>query len=187
MSYRNFLFGVGVGLFFAAGFFSVYPPAGNQSQALTKDELKTLADAQQMAVIPKAEYEQLKKSAKQDDEKPVSAGIKSVDPPKPPVKPDVQAPATSTVNQPAAPAATPPAEPAPTPPPPVSFTITPGMDGGRVAGLLADVGLVGDKDDFVAALRKEKKLARIRTGKYQAQKGTSIDDLIDMITRPPQR
>lgn len=83
MSSRSFLYGMGSGLLAAAVFLLVFPQPDRTTQ-LSQDELQKLASQKQLVLVPKEEYERLKKADK-------TSAI-PVKPPSTPAVPQSQAP-----------------------------------------------------------------------------------------------
>ncbi|MGD8191043.1 hypothetical protein ACQCN2_13780 [Brevibacillus ginsengisoli] len=209
---RNLLIGFGVGLVFSAGFLSVFPMA-SPSMELTKDQLEAYAKAQNFVLMPKDQFEELKKGKETGKQAPTNpkAPVK----PSQPTAPSQMTPPASVSQQgqvvpptqiaaPSTAAALPPNGTAPsanmsapqvTPPKATEVPTTPvenvtvripykatGIDTAR---LLVEAGLLPKDNNFVAALKGQNKLNRIRVGSYQIPKGTSADKIIQIITTPP--
>ncbi|WP_134686226.1 MltG/YceG/YrrL family protein [Brevibacillus migulae] len=188
---RNLLMGFGAGLVFAAGFMIVFPPQG-KSAVMTKEQLQSAAQAYDMVLVSKQEYEKWKEKEESGNKgKAPTAPAKPVSPTAPkqgtgqaPAAPKTPAEGT-TPTTPAAPAQQAPAAPA-APADKVSFTVTAGMTSANVAAQLVKAGVLPPNNQFVRKLRDQNKLNRIRTGTYSLEKGMSEDDVIKLLTTPPR-
>ncbi|NGQ94037.1 hypothetical protein G3578_02475 [Brevibacillus sp. SYP-B805] len=201
MDKRSLLFGFGAGVAFAAGFMLVFPAQGPTAFSLTKEQLQAAAEANQMVLVPKQEYE------KWQQHKQSEAPVTPPSAPGQPTAPAVQLPSAAEPSQPQAPAAPQPQKPAgqapathsqplkptgqpPTAPsapkPTVSFTVKPGMTSTDVARGLVQAGVLPPDSPFVEKLREQKKLNRIRSGIYTIPKGIPVDELIRLLTTPPK-
>jgi hypothetical protein len=190
MDKRSLLSGFGAGVVFAAGFLLVFPAQGPTSSSLTKEQLQAAAEAYQMVLVPKQEYDKWQQKNKQS-EAPVTPPSAPVQPTAPAVRP----PSAATPSQPQAPAAPPPQPQMPAgqapaapvvPKPTVSFTVKPGMSSTDVARGLVQAGVLPPDSPFVEKLREQKKLNRIRSGTYKIPKGITVDELIRLLTTPPR-
>ncbi len=188
---RNLFLGFGAGLVFAAGFMIVFPPQG-ASSALTKEELQTAAQAYNMMLIPKQEYEELREKKQQENEaKTPSTPAKPATPAAPapgagqaPAEPKAPAAGgTPTTTNPMPPANQPPAAPKEQ----ISFRVNAGMTSAHVSRELVKAGILPENNQFVQKLRDQNKLDRIRTGTYQIEKGIAEDELIKLLTTPPRK
>lgn len=190
---RNLLLGFGAGLAFAAGFMLVFPPQQTASQ-FTKEQLQSAAEAYNMMLISKQEYEEWK-----GEKEPAAGNDKA---PAAPAKPTAPTAPKQEAGQPPAqpkppasdsttPTPTPPTSQTPTaavaPKEKISFRVTPGMNSTDVSSLLVNAGVLPAKNQFIRKLRDRNKLNRIRSGFYQIEKGISEDDLIKLLTTPPRR
>ncbi|SHJ06333.1 hypothetical protein [Lutispora thermophila] len=66
----------------------------------------------------------------------------------------------------------------------ISFEILKGYNSYDTAEVLLNSGLISDKDVFINRIRKRDKQRNIQTGVFIIKKGTSIDDIINIITTP---
>jgi len=188
---RSLLMGFGAGLVFAAGFMIVFPPQGN-SAVMTKEQLQSAAEAYDMIIVSKQEYEKWKEKEESGNEgKTPTTPAKPVSPTSPKQgtgqAPDApKAPAGGAApSKPTAPADQAPAAPN-APAEKVSFSVTPGMTSANVAAQLVKAGVLPPNNQFVRKLRDQNKLNRIRTGTYNLEKGMSEDELIKQLTTPPR-
>lgn len=188
MTNRNLFLGFGAGLVFAAGFMIVFPPQGSSS-VLTKEQLQAAAQAYNMMLIPKQEYDELQEKKQQENE------AKAPKAPAQPASPTAIAPGAGQAPvEPKAPAAggrpTMPAAPANQAPAAakekISFQVTPGMTSATVSSQLVKAGILPADNQLIRKLRDQKKLNRIRTGTYLIEKGISEEDLIKLLTTPPR-
>lgn len=65
----------------------------------------------------------------------------------------------------------------------ISFTIERGMSSIAVANLLEKIGLVDDADSFNEYIVAQGKAAVIRTGSFSLPKGSSYQEIMDVITK----
>ena len=65
----------------------------------------------------------------------------------------------------------------------VRFTVPKGASGGKVAQLLADAELVESKQAFINALEKSKKANRIQVGTFTIPAGSTVEDIVDILTK----
>ncbi|MGE5704241.1 MAG: hypothetical protein ACM32O_17080 [Clostridia bacterium] len=99
----------------------------------------------------------------------------------------IQSPATpESSNQPAASAA-PEAKAPAVPQPSVSLRIPGATNATKAGEIMVQAGLIEKPQQLVDALRSAKKLDRIRAGNYTIPKGTSVDDIVKLITTPPKK
>ncbi|MFM1650844.1 hypothetical protein ACI7RC_01940 [Brevibacillus sp. B_LB10_24] len=170
----RWLFGFGTGLIAAAAFLYILGLAQEPAVA-TEEKLRTAAMQQQLIVLSQQEYDELVERGKKPQPTPE----------KPPVPPAEQAlPAESLPQGGASPAETA-AKPAEPKPELVTVKVTPKMSGTAVARMLVNAGLLDADNRFVDTLRTKQKLNRIRTGTYQFAKGTSVEEIIRVMTTPP--
>ncbi|GAA4700962.1 endolytic transglycosylase MltG [Brevibacillus fulvus] len=85
-----------------------------------------------------------------------------------PASPEVEQPGQPTVSEPT-----------------VEVRIPGGYSTNQVGQLLHKAGLVADVNGFVAEMKAEQKVDRIRAGTYQLSKNLTMDQLIKLITTPP--
>lgn len=204
MMKRNLFIGFGLGLVFSAGFLSVFSNT-TPSMELSKEQLEAYAKAQNYVLVPKDQYEELKQGTEKGNQAPTR--------PTSPVKPS-EPTAPSKVTPPPAEGqpgqAVPPAgTPSPTTTVPPTQGTVPSADGPKTpqspaapaeivtvtipykatgidtARLLVEAGLLPQKNQFIATLKKQNKLNRIRVGTYKIPKGTSTEKIIEIITTPP--
>jgi hypothetical protein len=164
---RSMLLGFGAGLVFAAGFMLVFPSPAATPPTLTKEQLQAAAEASNMILVPKQEYEG-----------------KPATPPAAPAQPTPPSAQKPTAGAPAQPQTT--AVPA-VPTQYVEFRIIPGTNSAEVALQLVKAGILPKENQFVEKLRDQKKLNRIRSGTYRIPKGISVDELIRLLTTPPKK
>lgn len=208
---RSLLLGFGAGLVFAAGFMMVFPVAGNQGAALNQKQLEEAAAALNMVLVPKEQTQTGKEEKKvgEDLKQPPTTPTTPHAPAAPsagtgkgtPSQPSASKPSTPVTpsTKPGAAPALPTApadQKAPTSPTPtapmapaknISFSVTPGMTSAKVAAALVKQGILPANNRFVAKLRDQNKLNRIRTGSYQIPQGISEDELIRLLTTPPRK
>lgn len=65
----------------------------------------------------------------------------------------------------------------------ISFSISNGDSGYKIDSKLLDLGLIKQKGDFVNKIIELKLDSKIKIGDYQIKKGSSIEDIINQITR----
>ncbi|WP_019119147.1 hypothetical protein [Brevibacillus massiliensis] len=172
----RWLFGFGTGLIAAAGVLYTgwldEEPAG-----ATEEELRQAAMQQQLVLLSQQEYDKLLEMSKKPQQ--------TLE--KPPVPPADQAgPPQSQPQGDALPKETA-AKPDEPKPELVTVKVTPKMSSTAVARMLVSAGLLDAENRFVDKLRAEQKLNRVRTGTYQFAKGTSVEEIIRVMTTPPPK
>ena len=208
MCKRELLFGFGAGMLVAAAALGLVRPDEKTSAAaaLSREEIRAAAEGLEMVVLSREEYEQLKQGEKVDAEQ-------VPDPPRKPVEPTVQeaeSPRAGTAESPevsapdpATPASapeTPPAavpsaalQPASAQPPSqpsavirkkISIPYKATAEG--VARMLVAEGILPADNKLVDILRAQNKLHRIRVGTYEFSVPASEEEIVRIITTPPQ-
>ncbi len=182
MSSRNLFLGFGAGLVVAAGFLSLFSPQPQPSgSALTKDQLRSAAEAQNYVLVEKDDYQRLTEEKK-------AAENPSSQPPVPPKPP--QSTVQTQPNLPAKPAASPVSSAPKKPEAPVqmvSVTIPYAATAEDVEKLLVKAGVLQKENKLIGTLRDRDKLDRIRVGTYQLAKGANEDQIVSLITTPPKK
>lgn len=202
---RNLMIGFGLGLLFSASFLTIFPSAVPQGK-LTQEQLEAYAKSQNFVLVPQKEYDEFVKEKNPQGKQPTQSPVPPTNPqdttsPQPvtpplqqvppanPTTPNTTAPPTGA-NPPAT--ATPPASKAPSPPTQpsapvkkVTITIPYNSTAKNVARMLVEAGLLPVNNNFIAQLKEKQKLNRIRVGTYKIPEGTSVDEIIHMITTPP--
>jgi hypothetical protein len=206
MSKREWLFGFGAGLFVASTVLGAVQHAAPASSAsLTKEQVKQAAEALQMVILSKAEYDRLRQEQ--------NVSLPSAASPKQPQTPSVTAPTQPKTQSPRPPednsGPQPPSTPAPaaagdsskpggntansTPsaPKPPAATVTVQVPyratAEGVARSMVEAGVLKADNTLVETLRAQNKLNRIRVGTYQIPVGASEAEIVRIITTPPAK
>jgi outer membrane biosynthesis protein TonB len=213
MRKRELLAGFGAGLMVAAAVLgAVHHAAPASSASLTKEQVKQAAEALQMVVLSKAEYDRLRQEQKVSlppaptpPKQPQAPAVVTPSQPKTqtPLPPEVDRnPETAAAPQP--PSAAVPAAgsepsktdgnsriPGPAAPQPPAATVTVQVPykatAEGVARKLVEAGVLGADNTLVETLRAQNKLNRIRVGTYQIPTGASETDIVRIITTPPAK
>ncbi|HCJ56413.1 hypothetical protein [Lutispora sp.] len=69
----------------------------------------------------------------------------------------------------------------------VEIKVSKGYDSYKTADVLAEHGLIDDKNGFMDRLYKRGKDDKIQYGSFILKKGMSYDDIIDVITKPKKQ
>ncbi|MGC5324091.1 hypothetical protein [Brevibacillus sp. SYSU BS000544] len=200
---RNLLIGFGLGLLFSASFLTIFPSAAPEGKP-TQEQLEAYAKSQNYVLVPKKQYDELVKDKKPESESPKApTSPQDTTPPQQVTPPTTQVPPANATspNAPVPPTgtdqpetSTPPAANTPsTPTQPtapvkiVTITIPYNSTAKNVARMLVDAGLLPENNNFVTQLKEKQKLNRIRVGTYKIPTGTSVDEIIRIITTPPPK
>ena len=208
MRKRELLFGFGLGLLVAAATVALIQPQAVpvSSQGLTRENLTEAAEALDMVVLSKQEYEELQQEKKVEvgsvPASPQAPEAPSVDSAKAPQQPAVQPPAVDAPEQAEAPAPSAPAEapaqaenpqtaaPAAAQPPAAAvtkvFSIPYKATAEGVARTLVEEGILQEDNRLVDVLRAQNKLNRIRVGTYELTLPVTEEEIVEMITTPPK-
>lgn len=206
MRKRELFLGFGAGLLVASASIALIQPKENASipSGLTRETIAEAAKALEMVVLTREEYDELQQEKK----------VQLDPPPTPPQRPEaptvgaadvpqttpVQAPEVSTPEAATAPAGSvtqePPAPDIPQtsgpesvqPPAPVTkvFSIPYRETAQGVARTLVEEGILQENNRLVEVLRAQNKLNRIRVGEYEVSLPVTEEQIVELITTPPQ-
>jgi len=187
MKLKYYMRGLGIGIILTTFLFII----SGYDKKLTKEEIVELAK----------EYGMVDAKEQKDPLEQVLGEIIPTKAPEPTLEPTPQPTAKPTVEPTVEPTPEPTVEPTvePTPEPTteatlsptvtpekvtsVTFTISKGMTSDSVSNLLFEIGLVDDADKFNDYIVRAGKSKVIWYGKYTIEKGSTYDEIIDIITK----
>ncbi|WP_339249043.1 hypothetical protein [Paenibacillus sp. FSL P2-0136] len=194
MKNRFFMLGLGVGLI--AGALLLQLMIAGRTAPLTKEELIRQAASLNLTVVDPAEAAATATSSPEEAAKAQASGAPAATPastPAVPPKPAAVPSAATTPGKPSAPAqpqstAAPVTKAPATPEAPVaavdgviSLKIPTGITLAQTADLLAEAGVIEDKNKFLQTANSRKVNTIIQYGSYSFTKGESINSIIDKL------
>lgn len=205
MRKRELLMGFGAGILVATAIIGLTAPklvSVSAPSTMTEEQIKEAAEQLGMVILGQEEYDQWQ-SEKKVSVKP------SADPPASPTKPQVSPvslPQVGNIQTPSVPvpdASSPAKAPVSTqtakdatPPQPIvepvvsktaTFTVPYKATAQKVAEILVEHHILPADNSFVDELRTQNKLNRIRVGTYELTVPTTEEEIVKLITTPPQR